>query len=198
MQSFNIGVTARPAPNVMANVQFNMLGHVAQNPIDEVFYENRGRPITVMTTNGPQVINSNNRVQLYRSSFSWNHKHFNLTGFYRTGHYHWAYEGDMFNLYPEANYGPNIDLYNGEAPFGFEVEGKKFIKGLKLAFGPELWWGANPAVLAKYSRKLKGFDVTGMFHEDIVQRTGLQSSFAVPTPKTSLVSTLADFGVDSP
>jgi hypothetical protein len=188
MQSFNIGVTARPAPNVMANVQFNMLGHVAQNPIDEVFYENRGRPITVMTTNGPQVINSNNRVQLYRSSFSWNHKHFNLTGFYRTGHYHWAYEGDMFNLYPEANYGPNIDLYNGEAPFGFEVEGKKFIKGLKLAFGPELWWGANPAVLAKYSRKLKGFDVTGMFHEDIVQRTGLQSSFAVPTPKTRKAS----------
>lgn len=184
MQSFNVGVTARPAPNVMANVQFNVLGHVAQNPIDEVFYENRGRPITVMTNNGPQVMNSNNRIQLYKSTVTWNHKHFNLTGFYRTGHYHWAYEGDFFNLYPEANYGPNMDIYNGEAPFGFEIEGKTVIKGLKMAFGPELWWGANPAFLAKYSRKVKGFDVTGIFHEDIVQRSGLQSSFAVPMPKT--------------
>ena len=154
MQSFNIGVTARPAPNMMANVQFNVLGNVAENPIDEVFYENRGRKITVNTPTGPQQINSNNRIQLYRSSFNWNNKLFNLTGFYRTGHYHWGYEGDFFGLYPEANYGPNIDIYNGEAPFGFEIEGKKAIKGLKLAFGPELWWGANPAILAKYSRKL--------------------------------------------
>ena len=184
MQSFNIGVTARPAPNMMANVQFNVLGNVAENPIDEVFYENRGRKITVNTPAGPQQINSNNRIQLYRSSFNWNNKLFNLTGFYRTGHYHWGYEGDFFGLYPEANYGPNIDIYNGEAPFGFEIEGKKAIKGLKLAFGPELWWGANPAILAKYSRKLAKFDITGMFHEDITQRSGLQSSFAVPTPKT--------------
>jgi hypothetical protein len=26
-----------------ANVNFNILGNVASNPIDEVFYENRGR-----------------------------------------------------------------------------------------------------------------------------------------------------------
>lgn len=201
MQSFNIGVTAKPAPNVTANVQFNVLGNVAENPIDEVFYENRGRKITVSTPNGPQQISSNNRIQLYRSSFNWNNKLFNLTGFYRTGHYHWGYEGDFFGLYPEANYGPNIDLYNGEAPFGFEIEGKKAIKGLKLAFGPELWWGANPAVLAKYSRKIAKFDVTGMFHEDLTQRSGLQSSFAVPTPKTrkaalSVSRKFGSFGFD--
>ncbi|HRI20732.1 MAG TPA: glycoside hydrolase family 2 TIM barrel-domain containing protein, partial [Panacibacter sp.] len=184
MQSFNIGITANPAPNVSANVQFNLLGNVAQNPIDEVFYENRGRPIQVTTPNGTVTLQSNNRVQLYRSSFNWNNNIFNLTGFYRTGHYHWGYEGDFFGLYPEANYGPNIDIYNGEAPFGFEIEGKKVIKGLKVAFGPELWWGANPAILVKYSHKLAKFDVTGIFHEDIAQRSGLQSSFAVPTPKT--------------
>ena len=184
MQSFNIGITAKPAPNMTANVQFNVLGNVAENPIDEVFYENRGRRITVNTPNGPVQINSNNRIQLYRASYNWDAKLFKLTGFYRTGHYHWGYEGDFFGLYPEANYGPNIDLYNGEAPFGFEIEGKKAIKGLKLAFGPELWWGANPAVLLKYSRKIAKFDITGMFHEDLTQRSGLQSSFAVPTPKT--------------
>jgi len=184
MQSFNVGVTARPAPNMKANVQFNVLGHVATNPIDEVFYENRGRPVTIQTSSGPQQIADNNRIQLYRADYSWDAKDFKLTGFYRTGHYHWGYEGDFFGLYPEANYGPNIDLYNGNAPFGFELEGKKLIKGLKLAFGPELWWGANPALLLKYSRKMAGLDVTGIFHEDITQRSNLQSSFAVPMPKT--------------
>lgn len=184
MQSFNIGVTANPAPNMTANVQFNVLGNVAENPIDEVFYENRGRRITVNTPQGPLQMNSNNRIQLYRASYHWDAKLFKLTGFYRTGHYHWGDEGDFFGLYPEANYGPNIDIYNGEAPFGFEIEGKKGLKGLKLAFGPELWWGANPAILAKYHRTIAKFNVTGMFHEDITQRSGLQSSFAVPTPKT--------------
>lgn len=184
MQSFNIGVTARPAPNMKATVQFNVLGNVATNPIDEIFYENRGRPVTVLTPNGPQQINSNNRVQLYKADYSWDAKDFKLSGFYRTGHYHWGYEGDFFGLYPEANYGPNIDIYNGNAPFGFEVEGKRILKGLKLAFGPELWWGANPALLLKYSKKIAGFDITGIFHEDITQRNNLQSSFAVPIPKT--------------
>jgi hypothetical protein len=41
MQSFFVGVTANPAPNFSANVQFNVLGNVAENPIDEIFYENR-------------------------------------------------------------------------------------------------------------------------------------------------------------
>jgi hypothetical protein len=188
MQSFNVGVTARPSSNMKANVQFNVLGNIPTNPIDEVFYENRGRPMTVMTPTGPEQIVSNNRVQLYRADYSWDAKEFTLTGFYRTGHYHWGYEGDFFGLYPEANYGPNIDLYNGNAPFGFEIEGKKVIKGLKLAFGPELWWGANPAVLLKYNRHLAGIDVTGMFHEDLTQRNNLQSSFAVPVPKTRRAS----------
>jgi hypothetical protein len=184
MQSFNIGVTARPAPNVRANVQFNVLGNVATKPIDEIFYENRGRPVTVLTPNGPQELNSNNRIQLYKAEYSWDARDFKLKGFYRTGHYHWGYEGDFFGLYPEANYGANIDIYNGNAPFGFELEGKKITKGLKIAFGPELWWGANPAVLVKYSRKVAGLDATGIFHEDITQRNNLQSSFAVPVPKT--------------
>ena len=184
MESFNIGVTARPAPNMKANVQFNILGNVATKPIDEIFYENRGRAVTVNTPNGPQQLTDNNRVQLYKASYSWDAKEFKLTGFYRTGHYHWGYEGDFFGLYPEANYGPNIDTYNGNAPFGFEFEGKKIIKGLKVAYGPELWWGANPAYLVKYSRNVMGLDVTGIFHEDVVQRTNFQSSFAIPIPKT--------------
>lgn len=184
MESFFIGVTAKPTENVTANVQFNVLGNVATNPIDEVFYENRGRPVRVETTTGPQDIQTGNRIQLYRASVNWNTKLFQLHSFYRTGHYHWGYEGDIFGLYPEANYGPNIDIYNGIAPFGVEMKGKKILEGLKLAFGPELWWGANPAALLKYSRKVAGLQVTGVLHEDITQRNAIVSSFAIPQPKT--------------
>lgn len=184
MQSFFVGVEANPAPNMRANVEANILGNVAQNPIDEVFFENRGRPITVNTPNGPVVMQDNNRLMIYSASYNWNHEWFNLDGFYRKGHYHWMYEGDFFGLYPEANYGPNMDIYNGMAPFGMEFEGKKALSGFKAAFGPELWWGANPAILLKYRKNIKGFDITGVFHEDLAQRGGSESSFAIPQPKT--------------
>jgi len=188
MQSYYVGVEARPSESVRANVSFNILGNVAENPINEIFYENRGRSRTIDTPNGNLEVGSINRVQVYRADFDWNSKNFDLKGFYRTGHYHWGYEGDFFGLYPEANYGPNIDTYNGEAPFGFEVAGKKKFDGLKVAFGPQLWWGANPAVLVKYTKKLAGFNVTGVYHEDIDEQGNTVSSFAVPTPLTRRVT----------
>lgn len=184
MQSFYVGVEANPAPNFHANVEINVLGNVAQNPIDEIFYENRGRPIELSGEAGNVNLESLNRIQVYRASYNWDHRHFTLTGFYRTGHYHWGYEGDFFGLYPEANYGPQIDIYNGVAPFGMEVEGKGKFKDLKLAFGPQLWWGANPAFLVKYSKKLGNNTLTGIFHEDIDQLGLTESSFAIPQPKT--------------
>jgi hypothetical protein len=184
MQSFYVGIEANPVSTMRANVEFNILGNVAQNPIDQIFYENRGRPTIVQGTDGAITLNSNNRVQVYRASYEWDHDYFNLNGFYRTGHYHWGYEGDFFGLYPEANYGPNIDIYNGIAPFGFELESKKKLSGLKAAFGPQLWWGANPAVLLKYSKEIKKIKVTGIFHEDLDQLGLTESSFAIPQPKT--------------
>jgi hypothetical protein len=47
------------------------------------------------------------------------------------------------------------------------VDGKGAAKGLKAAFGPQLWWGANPTALLKYSRKIGKFDVTGIYHRDL-------------------------------
>lgn len=184
MQSFYVGVEANPAPNFRANIEANVLGNVAQNPIDQIFYENRGRPVELNSDDGNVKVESINRVQVYRAGYEWNHKLFDLKGFYRTGHYHWGYEGDFFGLYPEANYGPNIDIYNGIAPFGFEIEGKKMFSNVKLAFGPQLWWGANPAFLLKYSKQLGDFDITGIFHEDLAQLGMTESSFAIPQPKT--------------
>ncbi len=192
MESFFVGFEAKPADNVRANITFNILGNVATNPIDEVFYENRGRPTTVSTALGNSVETSLSRVQVYQFEYAWDHKLFTLDGFYRTGHYHWGYEGDFFGLYQEANYGPNIDIYNGFAPSGFEIAGKKYLKGLKVAFGPELWWGANPAVLLKYSRKVGKFDLTGIYHEDLQDPAGAISSIAVPQPRTRRVTLYAE------
>jgi len=184
MQSYYIDVEAKPSENIKANVSVNILGHVAENPIDEIFYENRGRVRDVNTDQGNLKLSSINRLKVYRADFSWNSKYFDLTSFYRTGHYHWGYEGDFFGLYPEANYGPNIDIYNGEAPFGFEMAGKKSLEGLKIAFGPELWWGANPAILIKYSRMVGSYQVTGIYHEDLDEQAPAVSSFAIPSPPT--------------
>jgi hypothetical protein len=183
MQSYFVGVEGNPAPNMRANVNVNILGNVARNPIDEIFYENRGRPVVVNTDEGEVVLSDVNRVQIYNASYEWKTKEFDIRGFYRTGHYHWGYEGDFFGLYPEANYGPNLDIYNGEIS-GFEVDGKRVLNGFKAAFGPQLWWGANPAVLLKYGRKIGKFDVTGIFHEDIDNFGTIVSSLAVPMPRT--------------
>jgi hypothetical protein len=183
MQSYFVGVEGNPAPNMKANVNFNILGNIALNPINEIFYENRGRPQTFETPDGPVLLNDVNRIQVYNASYTWNEKDFDLRGFYRTGHYHWGYEGDFFALYSEANYGPNLDIYNGET-LGFEVDGKGVLNGFKAAFGPQLWWAANPAVLLKYSTKLGAFDATAVFHEDVASAAGLETSIFVPQPRT--------------
>lgn len=184
LESYFFGIEAQPASNIRANVVFNVLGNVALNPINEIFYENRGRPLNVQTQTGTEVLNALNRVQVYKADYTWNSKYFELQGFFRTGHYHWGYEGDFFGLYPEANYGPNIDIYNGNAPQGIEFTGKKSLKGIKVAFGRELWWGANPAVLVKYSREVGRFNLSGIFHDDLDDPGVAISSLAVPQPRT--------------
>ena len=183
-QSFYVEAEATPAPNLVAQLSVNILGSVPDNPIDEIFYENAGRQRRVPADGGTLTVSDFERVRVYRASVAWEDRNFRLDGFYRSGHYHWGYEGDFFNLYREANYGPNIDLYNGIAPVGFEWTGKRHLDGLKVAFGPELWWGANPAVLTKYTRNVGRLQVTGLFHEDIARQGEVTSSFAIPTPPT--------------
>jgi hypothetical protein len=128
MQSYFVGVEGNPAANIRANVVFNFIGRVALNPIDEIFYENRARVITIPTDQGDVTLPDINRLNVYQSEFEWDAEDFNLKAFYRTGHYHWQYEGDFFGLYPEANYGPNLDIYGGEI-FGAEIAGKGALDG---------------------------------------------------------------------
>ncbi len=41
------------------------------------------------------------------------------------------------------------------------------LEGLKAAFGPQLWWGANPTMLFKYQRKIGHYEVAGIYHRDV-------------------------------
>ncbi|MEO1051389.1 MAG: glycosidase [Bacteroidota bacterium] len=192
MESYFVGFEANPAPNVRANVTMNLLGNVAENPINELFYESFGRNQSIPVLNAQPELAQLNRVRVYQAEYSWNHRLFELQGFYRTGHNHWGYEGDFFGLYQEANYGPNIDIYNGLAPNGLEITGKKYLEGLKVAYGRELWWAANPAILVKYNRELADIEFTGIFHEDIQAPGAAVSSIAVPQPRTRRLTLSAE------
>lgn len=189
MQSFFLDFQVEPQKNLSGNLSVNVLGHVAENPIDEIFYENRGRPRTITTADGKQLdMQDIERIKVYQASVWWDDRWFFLNGFYRTGHFHWGYEGDFFGLYRSAYYGSNIDIYNAEAPVGFEIAFKKWLSGTKLAFGPQLWWGANPAIILKYQRnltipRLGNFDVTAIFQEDLEKQVSITSSIAVPLPR---------------
>ena len=185
MQSFYADLTARPTQAILTNVSFNILGDVPRNPIDEIFYENRGRPHTIRSDDGETLpLNDIERLKVYSAGISWDDRWFRLDGFYRSGHYHWGYEGDFFGLYREANYGPNLDIYNGAAPIGMEIAGKRMLTGLKVAIGPELWWGANPAALAKYRRSIGPFETTVIYQEDLAEAGRASTSFAIPLPPT--------------
>ena len=184
MQSFYGGIKARPAGGIEGEVIVNVLGAVPNNPVDEIFYENRGRPRRVEADGEQFVLGDLERLKIYQANLSWDDSWFRLNGFYRTGHYHWGYEGDFFGLYREANYGPNIDIYNGMAPLGVEIDGKRLFNGLSVAFGPELWWGANPTVLGKLTKSVGPFQTTFVYQEDLAEQGAVASSFAVPLPPT--------------
>jgi hypothetical protein len=168
-ESAYLGLEITPTANVRARVVVNVLGNVAQNPIDELFFENRFP----------------GSIKLYQGTLEWNESWFDLTGFFRAGHYHWGYEGDFFALYPEANYQPSVDLYNSDAPSGVVFSGKKALDGLKVAFGPQLYWGANPMVIAKYDRKFGPVELAVMHEQDIAEQTGAATSAALPVPQTA-------------
>lgn len=191
MESFFVDTQTRPSDDVRAALSLNVLGNVAENRIDEIFYESRGRDLVGLGADGEEIsLSGLERVQVYRASFNWEHELFTLDGFYREPHFHWGYEGDFFGLYREANYGPSVDIYNGEAPIGLAFTGKRALQGLRVAIGPELYWGANPSAIGLYHRKVGAVDVSVAHQEDLAPQGEVQTSFAVPDQVTRK-STLA-------
>jgi hypothetical protein len=202
MESFFVDVLVQPVPQLVATLSVNVLGEVARNPIDEIFYESRGRARLAVDASGQTVpLNSLERVAVYSASVNWDEPWFNLQAFYRTGHTSWGYEGDFFFLYGDAYYGSNLawdqrqlDVYNATAPNGMVWSGKKALEGLKIAFGPQLWWGANPTLMLKYTRAFGPVQLTFVDQEDMGQNLGLNTS-SVPPVKQQRRTALG-LGVD--
>jgi hypothetical protein len=187
-ESMYLDFVVQPSPKAYGRISLNVIGNVAENRLDRIFYETRGivNPLTpagsAAASTSTATTKTRDRVAVYQAEFNVDQPLFALDGYYRTGHYHWGDEGDFFGLYPEANYGPNLDRYNGGAPFGVVASGKKVFDGLKIAFGPELYWGANPALLVKYRREIGRVALTAMYQEDLSRNGGTTTSSAVPEP----------------
>ena len=98
MESYYADIEARPTETFTASLSLNVLGNVPTNPIDEIFYENRGRVRNVLTDDTPLRLQGIERLKVYRANMSWDDRNFRLDAFYRTGHYHWGYEGRLLRL----------------------------------------------------------------------------------------------------
>jgi hypothetical protein len=189
-ESIFFDLAMQPTSGVYGRASFNVVGNVARNRLNNLFYENRGTQPAPTTGVGSAQVPSTGagavgqplgleRFALYQAEFKLDREDFNLEGFYRVGHSHWAEEGDFFGLYREAHYGPNIDIYHGNAPFGVVFSGKRALDGLKVAVGPELYWGANPSVVAKYRKSFGSLAVTLMHQEDIARGSSQQTSSVI-------------------
>jgi hypothetical protein len=180
-QSLVLDVGVDPTTTLSAHAAVSVLGHVASNVIDDISYETRGRGLTDA---GPDSLDLSalERVRLYQLGATWDTPVATLTAYHRTGHFHWGYQGDLFGLYREANYGDAIDIYDADAPSGLEVQGKGPLEGAALAFGPQVYWGANPTAIGKYRLRTGALTWTVMHQEDIAAQADVTSSRAIPEP----------------
>ena len=181
-ESLFVDFVLQPSAKVYARVSLNVVGNVAENRLDPIFYEHRNRAAAVGAA--PKPMSDLSRLAIYQAELKIDQRWFSLEGYWRTGHGHWGDEGDLFYLYRNAYYGPNLDIYNGNAPFGAVVTGHGPFAGLKVAIGPELYWGANPSVIAKYSRSFGPLTATLVHEEDLAHGTGTQTSAVIREPPT--------------
>ncbi len=185
LESFYLDTRAKPSDAFSAELSVNILGNVPTNLIDHISYETRGRDLVGLDADGAEMdLSALSRVQIYRASFAWEHELFTLEGYFREGHFHWGDEGDLFGLYREAYYGPNPDIYNADVPIGLEFTGKKQLDGLHLAMGPQLYWGANPAIIGLYRHQLGPVRLALAHQEDLAPQSQVKTSFAVPEQVT--------------
>ncbi len=190
LESFYLEAAAAPSDAFRAELSVNILGNVPTNMIDEISYETRGRDLIGLDADGAEMdLSGLDRVRVYKATFAWEHEKFTLEGYFREGHYHWGEHGDLFGLYREAYYGPNLDIYNADVPLGMEFTGKRELDGLHMALGPQLYWGANPAAIGLYQKRVGPVSLAIAHQEDLAPQSQVSTSFAVPE-RVSRKSTL--------
>ncbi|MFO8145149.1 MAG: hypothetical protein R6T89_05425 [Candidatus Syntrophosphaera sp.] len=166
-----------PISRIKGDFTLNILGNVVDKQLDE-YYGKRGQTyvtvISELNGNGLEVnttkeVNDSERLEIYDFQASYNTDHFDLTAFYHVPRYHWGYEGDFFGLMYEATDMEGMDIWNAKAPYGMEFTGKKFLPGLTLVTGPEVYWGANPKAMVKYDFAINKFKYTLIHAEDFAR-----------------------------
>lgn len=180
-ESITVDVGVNPTDQLDASAAINVLGNVSANRIDTIFYENRGRSTVSEDDTAELTPEAMDPVRLYNARFRWTNPNFIMEGYYRVGHNHWGYDGDFFGLYREAFYGEWIDTYNGNAPLGVEVHGRGNLQGLSMAFGPQIYWGANPSAVGRYQFSLTDrIQATVMHQEEFRRNMAVDSTTAIP------------------
>lgn len=184
MENFWLGAEATPAQGVRADLRLSVLGNTPDNRIDRLYWEAAGQERFALDAKGQQVdLGPLQRVRVHDAGFEIDRPLAKVQGYYRQGHFHWGYEGDFFGLYREANYGPNPDIYQAAVPVGVEVTGKGALSPLKLALGPQIYWGANPTVIAKLRENLGLVSLTLTHQEDLARSGVATTSSAISEPR---------------
>ncbi len=158
----------QPTKRIRGDFSINLLANVADSRFEQR-YQDRGRSYTVEVletevgsvddtgtvriTREELDIDDNERIEIYDFQATYEDNDFDLNFFYHVPRYHWGYEGDFYGLLRETTdlTGENgQDIWNAKAPYGVEYVGKTDLYGLKVVAGPEVYWGANPKIIAKY------------------------------------------------
>ncbi len=187
----------QPSNRLKGQFTVNILANVADSDF-EFRYGDRGKPITVevleddgasATVRSEQVLQGNERVEIYDFSATYEGDTFELDSFYHVPRFHWGYKGDFFGLLRETTDMAGQDIWNSKAPYGMEYRGKGSMGGLTVVFGPEIYWGANPKAMFKYDFSATGMDYSLIFSEDIARRDE-SSSATDATDRQSRQTTL--------
>jgi hypothetical protein len=167
---------------IKGDFTINILANVPERIIEKHVYGQRGEAFRLIENDSDdstirsqdfknKTISDNERVEIYDFKAKYVGDAYDFDIFYHAERFHWMYKGDFFGLLKEATDLDGIDVWNDKAPFGCEFTGKKGLEGLKILMGPEVYWGANPKVMTKYSWHKGQTMYTFLHSEDITQKS---------------------------
>jgi hypothetical protein len=188
----------QPSDNLKGSFTLNILGNVADKEMETFYGGERGQSYTVevlefeediVVSTTEKEIMDNERVEIYDFEAVYNADYLDFITFYHVPRYHWGYEGDFYGLLRETTDMAGEDIWNAKAPFGWEFIGKKSLDGLKVVVGPEVYWGANPKAIIKYTFGGGHFNYSLMHSEDIA-RADVSATDTEATERQSRQTTL--------
>ncbi len=177
-----------PNQKIEGQMSINILGNVANKEPLEIAYGRRALPVDLVVERDPlpeeaeflppdarvtDVVSFDDRerIEIYDFNAKYEGDEWDIEAFYHTPRYHWMNEGDFFGLVRETTDMAGQDIWNAKAPSGVEFAGKEgWGDGLKVLAGDEVFWGANPKVILKYSWNWGRTQFTFMHDEDIARR----------------------------